>query len=657
MRNERENVIAVIVKQGHLLDYIDGKTQRKETPEEHVRQEIAKSLVREYGYDRSDVAVEFSLRTGRSSRRADLVVFRPGMPHKQENALLVVECKQPKTNPDAPNDKGGVGQLKAYLSVCPNATHGLWTNGEGGARICLRRVERDGLVVLDEVADIPLAGEDEAGQDRPHFDQLRPATSDALLFAFRRCHDYIAGNQGMKKEEAFWELLKLIFCKIHDEDNSDEVEFYATPKERHGPNGPQKVAKRIGGLFDAVKASHPRIFSGNDKVELKPVVLAHVVSQLQIYTLLGSDVDVKGKAYEEVVGPTLRGEHGAFFTPRNVCRMAVEMLAPGEDELVLDPACGTGGFLITAMNHVVEKIRVADAAKWKKNQTAPGESFRRRSKTYAKNKIVGIDFNASLVKAAKMNMVMNNDGEGGLFQANSLLPPMKWDDDLRSRKLMGGVDLIFTNPPFGSKIPVDDPATLEQYDLARIWSYDAAADEWIMGESFQASQPPEILFVERCVQFLKPGTGRMAVVLPDSILGSPGLGYVRQWIMRNTEVLASVDLHGDAFQPSVSVQTSVLVLRRKSEEQVKLEDAARRLNEYAVFMALAEHVGHDKRGKALYVRDADGNEIVEETDETIKDEDADGDETPRVRKVLRKVPDDNTLQIAQVFRTWLSERE
>ncbi|EOG8356567.1 N-6 DNA methylase, partial [Pseudomonas aeruginosa] len=157
-------------------------------------------------------------------------------------------------------------------------------------------------------------------------------------------------------------------------------------------------------------------------------------------------------------------------------------------------------------------------------------------------------------------------------------------------------------------------------------------------------------------KFLKPGTGRVAMVLPDGILGSPGLGYVRQWILKNTQVLASVDLHPDTFQPNVSVQTSVLVLQRKSNELVKLEEAAGRMNEYQVFMAVANHVGHDKRGNTTYVRDKKGNEVVEEIEQSFKEYE-DGQIVYKKQKTQRKVVDDNTMQIAQEFRKWLSEQD
>lgn len=650
--NVRSSPAAVIVQQGKLLDFIDGLTQRNETPEEYVRQEIAKSLVREYQYAKAEIAVEFTLAVGSRKPRADLVIFNPGDDHKQDRARVIVECKSQKIKSSDRND--GIGQLQSYMAACPNVIYGMWTNGL--ERFCFRRVEKDGRITFDEIPDVPSKGRSEDEVERPKFDQLKAASSDALLFAFRRCHNYIAGNQGLQKPEAFWELLKIIFCKIHDERSSDEVQFFATSKERHGMIGQLKAKKRVDELFAEVKAEYNTIFKENEQIDLNADVLAYIVSQLQMYSLLESDIDVKGRAYEEIVGSNLRGDRGEFFTPRNICQMAVMMLDPGEKHMIMDPACGTGGFLITAMNHVIEKIRVAEIGKWGGNIERAEAAIRARIQKFAQGYIIGTDLNPNLIKASKMNMVMNNDGAGGLFQANALYAPARWEDALRNRQIMGSIDMLFTNPPFGSKIPIEDPAILEAFDLGHAWTYDKATDKWSMQDAIQKSQPPEILFIERCVRLLKPGTGRCAVVLPDGILGSPGLGYVREWILKHTRVLASIDLHPDTFQPHVSVQTSVLVLQRKTDEEIAVETAAGRFNDYQVFMAVANHIGHDKRGNITYVRDRQGNEIVEEVDEQVI-EYQEGQKVIKRQRTQKKVIDDNTLQIAQAFRSWLSEQD
>jgi len=637
-----------IVPQGKIVDFIDS-TLRKETPEEYVRQEIEKSLVREYQYPRREIAVEFRVKLGRTSKRVDLAIFPDGTAHEQQHAWAIIECKSEKISSN--HREQGIEQLKSYMAGCVNAEFGMWTNGD--ERFCYRKTYDNGTARFDEIADFPQKGKSLEEAERPRFRELRSATSDALLFTFKRCHNYIAGNQGLQKPEAFWELLKLIFCKIEDE-RSDVITFYATSPEMRGLNGRLKVRDRIASLFAKVQQKHHTIFNPNEIIELEPPVLAYIVSQLQTWSLLESDIDVKGKAYEEIVGSNLRGDRGEFFTPRNICRMAVEMLDPAPDDLVLDPACGTGGFLTIAMNHVIDKLRERAALRWR-NPESPSEiEFRelhQKIREYADQQIVGIDLNPNLVKASKMNMVMNNDGAGGLYQGNSLAASVTWSSELRGLNLDDSVDLVFTNPPFGSKIKIDDPAILERYDLAYVWDFDAENDRYFMRQprQLQRSQPPEILFVERCVRFLKPGTGRLAIVLPDGILGSPSLAYVREWIFEQTRVLASIDLHPDAFQPRNGTQTSVLVLERKTFREIELERAAGRKNEYEVFMALANHIGHDKRGNTTYVRDSEGNEIVE----TVKERVRDGASYYRTIEVKQKVEDDNTMQIARAFRGWL----
>lgn len=638
-----------IVPPGKVLDFIDGATLRPDTPEEYVRQEILKSLVREYGYDKQDIRVEFPIKFGSRRVRVDIVVFPPGLRASEQTqaaAWLLIECKSSKIRPSMKKD--GVEQMLSYMAACPNVEVGMWTNGEDMAAYAFD-IDNKGQRVPAEIPDIPLAG-DTAEAGTPRFDQLRPAASDSLLFAFRRAHSYIAGNQGMQKPEAFWELLKLIFCKIQDERESSTPQFYATPKERQNMTGLMRCATRIGKLFDSVKRQYSQIFKANEQIELEPKVLAYIVTQLQMYSLLDSDVDVKGKAYEEVVGSNLRGDRGEFFTPRNVCNMMVDMLDPSDKDLILDPACGTGGFLIAAMNHVVTSIKDEVRASGR-SRRLQDDSIRDRKRYFLENNLVGMDFNPNLVRATKMNMVMNNDGSGGLYQANSLDSPSRWTDDLRARKLMGSVDLILTNPPFGSKIPIDDPAILEHFDLGHHWDYDEDADVWVKSTR-TTSRPPEILFIERCVQLLKPETGRAALVLPDGILGSPGLGFVRQWILAHTTILASVDLHPDTFQPGTSVQTSVLVLQRKSERQIRDEIAAGQIKDYEIFMAICDRIGHDKRGNAVYRRDDQGFEIVRETEDAVTTA-VDGDDDEQRHLAKERVVDDNTQEIAKEFRAWL----
>jgi type I restriction enzyme M protein len=215
------------VPEGKIADFLTGRHFR-DTPEEYVRQNLEKALVRQYKYDGRDCEPEFLIRVGSSRKRVDVVVFHSGASHVQENAYVLVETKRAGTNPGSRAD--GIDQLRSYLAACLNARYGLWTNGD--EQYCVaKRADSFGGFTFDEIIDIPALGQSEADAQRPKRKDLKPATADNLLFAFRRCHNYIAGTEGKQKAEAFWELLKLIFCKIEDE-RSRKLDFYVTASER-----------------------------------------------------------------------------------------------------------------------------------------------------------------------------------------------------------------------------------------------------------------------------------------------------------------------------------------------------------------------------------------------------------------------------------------
>ncbi len=577
----------------------------------------------------------------------------------QENAHLLVETKRVGTNPAA--KKEGVDQLKSYMATCLNAKYGLWTNGED--RFVFAKRFQNKSLEFETIVDIPIFGQSEAEAQHPKRKDLMPATADNLLFAFKRCHNYIAGTEGMPKPEAFWELLKLIFFKIEDE-RSAILQFYVTPTELSSTFTAAAAKARVQKILaDRVIGKYPAIFVGADRqINLKPNVVAFVISQLQRYSLLASSVEVKGIAYEEIVGSNLRGDRGEFFTPRNACRMAVTMLDPQPSEKIIDPACGTGGFLITAMNSALTHLDKSERSQWS-DQTKPNdfernELFRKRSEYFANN-VSGLDLNPALVRAAKMNMVMNNDGEGGLFQANSLANPHAWAQEATKRVSLGSVDVLFTNPPFGANIVIDDSSILEQYDLAARWD-DQEDGSWVMRTDkngdrvLQKSQPPEILFIERCVQFLVEGTGRMAMVIPNGILNNPALGYVRQWILRNTQVIAVVDMARDLFQPKNDTQTSMVLMRRLSKGERDL--AAKGKLDYPVFMAVTHKIGHDKRGKVIYRHTDTGEDvIVLRTEESVVTDIKTGDERIVKTQFKDKIVDDELPEVAIAFHSWLTE--
>lgn len=648
-------IVVGSIPDGKVVDFLTSKLVN-DTPEEYVRQNLERALVQQYKYRPADCQPEVSIKVGSSRKAVDIVVFREGADHRQENASILVETKKRGVSPH--DKKEGIEQLQSYMAACLNAEYGLWTNGDD--KFCFAKRSSEGVFLFEEIVEIPAFGQSEEDAQRPRRKDLQAATADNLLFAFRRCHNYIAGTEGMQKTEAFWELLKLIFCKIEDE-RSPQTDFFVTPTERTSSTAADSAKKRIQGIFDTkVVGKYPLIFAPADsRIELKPNVVAFVVSQLQSYSLLKSPVDVKGVAYEEIVGSNLRGDRGEFFTPRNACRMAVSMLDPRPGERLLDPACGTGGFLIIAMNHVLDLIEVRDREDWI-DPAAPTEFevqelYRKRNEYLAKA-VFGLDLNPALVRAAKMNMVMNNDGSGGLFQANSLSSPHSWEASAGESIPLGSIDKLFTNPPFGTKIVIDDVNVLRQFELAAVWDQ-TDEGKWTMrmdsngSPALQKSQPPEILFIERCVQFLKAGSGQLAMVIPNGILNNPALGYVRHWLLHNVQILAVVDMARDLFQPENDTQTSMVLMRRLSDEEVT---AARSGTlDYPLFMAVAEKVGHDKRGNTIHRRTSEGEDIVVARKEVVVERDPDsGEDTEREVEVRERLVDDELPEVAEAYRAW-----
>lgn len=646
---------------GKVCDFIDQKT-RNDTPEEYVRQNIERRLVLELGYAPEQIEVEYPIKLGSKRVRADLAIFREGAQHNQENVWIIIECKKDSVAPSARKD--GIEQLRSYMAACDNSEWGMWTNGK--KKTVFRRIRTSEGIEYEEPNDIPSKDGDVEEVDRPTRDSLKNAVGDNLLFSFKICHDHIYVTDGMQKQPAFFELLKVIFCKIYDERNfPNPLQFHATAKEKKSNDGRLTVFNRISKIFEAVKKQYPAIFDANDEIKLQPRSLAYIIGELQRYSFLSTNIDVKGKAYEELVGSNLRGDRGEFFTPRNIQKMTIQMLEPKITDKILDQSCGTGGFLVIAMNEVIEQLRQKSSKQLGRVSEQPGawsDALNDSIKATAKKNFFGIDINPDLVKATKMNMVMNNDGSGNIFRQDSLLHPHQWEGSfknqfakaleidpasLRNEETLAHFDLIATNPPFGSKLPIKDQETLKQYQLGHVWKETEAG--WEPTNQLQTSAPPEILFIERCWQFLKP-SGRMGIVLPDAILGAPGLLYVRHWIIRYCRIIASIDLHPDTFQPHNGTQTSVLILQKKTEKEIN----QRTFSDYEIFMAQVKAVGHDKRGNTVYRRNEEGEEILLPADPAsipLIERTATGEGVTRPLP-RQKVEDDDTDFVAAEFIDW-----
>lgn len=431
------------------------------------------------------------------------------------------------------------------------------------------------------------------------------------------------------------------------------MEFSVTPDERRSTLGQKKLRARIDKLFTTVRRDYPYIFPNkSEKIELDDRSLAYIVQELQKYNFQDTPTDIKGEAYEEIVSVTSRRDQGAFFTPRNVCDMAAQMLMAthrpdGRLSLrIIDPTCGTGGFLRSALVGMREVIATQAMQKWKNNPSRAEQDIAERLQRVCNSNLFGIDKLAELVQAAQMNLAMHGDGSTNVFNTNSLLPPGEWPtepgNDAQSNIRMGSFDMVLTNPPFGWRLPVDDKHILEQFELATFDSKGA-----------RSSMPPEQLFVERCLKLLKPG-GRMAIVLPDSILSNPGLSFIRQWVLTRAYVIASVDLPRETFAKSdTHTKTSVLFLQRFTKAEEQLVASTGKIPDYEIFMAVAERVGWDLRGVDVFVRTPEGEEVLEVRNRISTSRDQGGNVVQVSTEEIAPVIDDHLPAIANMFKEWV----
>jgi type I restriction enzyme M protein len=358
------------IEDGKILDYITGKPVA-ENDKERVRQRIARAFFHEYGISVDDMEPDFKVRVDGSNKKIDIAIFESGSDHKAENVRRLVVCqKEVKLG-----DKGAYKMRdheqaakdlelhKSAMSACENCKYGLWTNG---LEFFFFQVEHKRFdVKFNPIGDWPMADESLGTRDVASHAKLRRADPEMLRTAFRRCHNYIHGNEGMPKDAAFWQFLYLIFAKLHDERQpNDARRFWAGRFEQNGqlvdeqfdPAGQKAIRKRIEPLFADVKKKYSTVFRGNEEITLSDRALAFMVSELAKYDFGRTDVDAKGAAYQEIVGTNLRGDRGQYFTPRGAIKLVVSMLDPKPNERVLDPACGTGGFLTATLAHLARKF-------------------------------------------------------------------------------------------------------------------------------------------------------------------------------------------------------------------------------------------------------------------------------------------------------------
>lgn len=413
----------------------------------------------------------------------------------------------------------------------------------------------------------------------------------SLKGEWRAIRDFLAGNaRGVTRDEPLVrQLMVLLFSKLKDETVSRETRQTLCFVHRSGES-PLELTRRLSAYFEqVVRPDYGDVFSGKEKLTLDPQCVTFIVERLQWHAVSAAGRDAFGDAFEELIVPRVRGGSGQFFTPRNIVRMCIDILDPKPGERVLDPACGTGGFLTEALQHA--------------------------SSSRERPVIRGVDKDEFLASLARAYLRFLGARDALVVCANSLESPA---GALASEFEENSFDVVLTNPPFGVKIPVSSPKILRRYDLGHTWV--RTSGEWVVGRQILEKQSPQVLFLERCLQMLKEG-GRMAIVLPEGMFSNPSDLYIMSWAFSRARVLGVVSLPPETFLPSTHTKTSVLFLQKLANPGT----------DYPIFFGVAKKCGHDKNGKDLWTLDEEGDTLLDESGVAELD-----DDLPRISRFFSR---------------------
>lgn len=542
----------------------------KSAPEEIIRQLWVYKLIHQYGYQSDEIELEKSVHFGTevSTKAADIIVYTDDT---KETPKIIVECKKPKR-------KDGIEQLKSYMNA-KGAPVAVWSNGSDSI-ILYRPYPRE---LDDTLFDIPRRGQEpkDVLEAKKTLLQLRKE------FNFKKIvqdlEELVLADSG---KDEFNEIFKLIFAKIWDEKEARENRKDKVVEFRKALD-PDITYDRINALFYKAAEEWPGIFREGEDIELTKRHLQVCVGPIEGVRLMGSNLRVMDDAFEYLLPTEAKKKKGQFFTPRHVVEMCVRMLNPRSNEYVMDPACGSAGFLLHAMEWCYPA----------RNQ----ESRELRKFKYASQYLWGIDFETRASKTARALMLIAGDGHTNIFGPDvSSLDPKTWYETASGQSLMHRLrekkltikkipaqetlkdedhaweyfehlkfDVILTNPPFAGEMK--DRKMLAHYDLAKP-ALKRAKDK-------APKEERDVLFIERVLKMLKPG-GRAAIVLPQGKFNNSSLAFIREWILKKARLLAVVGLHPNTFKPHTGTKTSVLLFQKYTQdalariEAVKQEVAA-----------------------------------------------------------------------------------
>lgn len=581
-------------KQQRITYIAVNHSERYADPEEAVRAEFWAELIYRYGYEPARIGVEVVVPDRTPSDRADLVVFHDDV---RKKPYAVIECK-----------KDGVSDAEFAQAVEQVCGNGTWAKFRANYVMVVAGATRRALDVTEAsvkeygilererniIADLPrqYGKPEEFKYTKGGSLDIQPVTKEALIRAIQKCHQTLWGGGRLSPPTAFGELSKIIFVKISDEQNTRKGAPYQFQIKTHESS--VRLGQRIRDLYATQRAKDPEVFTETIRIDDAP--LRTVVSHLESINLNKTDLDTKGVAFEQFMDGFFKGDFGQYFTPREVIALAVEMTRPTHEDLALDPACGSGGFLLYAL----DAVRREAGSYYDEGTTYHFKHWH----DFAKGRLFGIEINDEIARVAKMNMIIHDDGHTNVAGADAL-QPLEQLTALNPGFARDRFDLILTNPPFGAMVKQTEKPYLSDYELAWLASKPTTGVE---AEITTAADPKagkralkqktsvktEILFLERAWQFLKPGTGRMAIVLPDGILTNSSLQAVRDWLLERFQLLAVVSLPQFAFAHyGAGVKASVVFLRKRAEHETPSDDEP-------IFMAVADNIGYDATGRKTF---------------------------------------------------------
>lgn len=562
-------------------------------PEEPVEAVSFLKLVFVYNYPVQRIKLFEKVTRGSSKIEADIIVYNDDL---CLSPSIVVECKKQEVS--EAEFQQAIDQAVSYANVLAGTVKYIWTTSSIKDSYLQFDKERDTRI---QIPNIPIYGKavtkytfvkggrlqnEDAGDDaiKQQFFDLEQVSESELTNRFKKAHQSLWAGGELNPSDAFDELDKLIFCKIWDErkprKKGEPYDFQIFDIEKP-KNATQKeidaieqqitedLAKRIFSLYEEGRKKDEEVFK--DNIRLTPQRIRTVVSYLQGANLSKTDLDSKGKAFETFMGSYFRGDFGQYFTPRNIVKFIVDVLPITNDSKVLDTSCGSGGFLLYAL----DKVRQQAGVYYDEGTIEHYKHWH----DFASQKLFGIEINEQIARTAKMNMIIHDDGHTNVISSDGLLRDEVIRDKTDNKGFeYGTFDVIITNPPFGSTVKQTEKAYLHQYSLGN------RDVDWLdtknSGVKERDSQSTEVLFIEQNKNFLKEG-GYLAIVLPDGILANSSLQYVRDNIEEWFRIVAVVSMPQDAFKANgAGVKSSVLFLKKWTNEQCqKIKDTKLKLQE------------------------------------------------------------------------------